>query len=78
MFTIKLQGEEKQRFAHPAVKALLLEYFFTGHNSDAFYDIDAFGPMIPLPTIALVIAVVSILLICLLYSNISTVESLFG
>jgi hypothetical protein len=61
MFTIKLQGEHKQRFAHPAVKALLLEYFFTGHNSDGFYDIDSFGPMIPLPTIALVITTVSTL-----------------
>jgi hypothetical protein len=55
----EIQGEKKQIFAHPAVKALLLDYFFTGRNSDGFYDIESFGPTIPLPTIALVITVVS-------------------
>jgi hypothetical protein len=62
-FTIGRQGEKRQIFAHPAVKSLLLEYFFSGRNSDAYYDLDAFGPAIPLPTIALVITVVSIHLI---------------
>jgi hypothetical protein len=60
ILTFCAQGEKKQIFSHPAVKALLLDYFFTGRNSDGFYDIDSFGPAIPLPTIALVITVASL------------------
>jgi hypothetical protein len=80
IIVIQIQGEkQKQLFAHPAVKCLLMEFFFTGRNSDGYHDIDAFGPAIPLPTIALLIAAVrshSFIYFHLL--KIHTVESLLG
>lgn len=63
-----LKGEQKLLYAHPAVKSLILDYFFAKANSLASVHLDAFGPLIPLPTLALVISAVS----CLAVTHIHT------
>ena len=64
------QGVPKKLYGHPALKSLVVEYFFAKENSLASMYLDAFGPLIPLPTLALAITAVSQMLdLTILLSN---------
>lgn len=47
-----------KRFTHPAIKALILDYFFSGTSCLGSIDVETFGPLIPIPTMAIVITAV--------------------